>query len=265
MATGWRRRAVGGLFEPVSLNRDIARKIDRPEDKRAYVRDLFAGVAHRYDLTNDVLSFGLHRRWKRRLLELADVRPGQTVLDLAAGTGDLGRGAIEAAGGELSVVGADLTPEMMRVGARRKGPPLEAWVATDAAALPFADASFDRVLIGYGLRNFTHLERCLAGILRCLKPGGRLVALDFGHPPHPRLGRAYRGYLEVATRAVGWALHRDAESYVYILESLRRFPGQRGICRLMEEVGYVRAGFQDLFFGTMGINFGERPGADGSR
>lgn len=259
----WRGPAARRLLHPVSLNRDIARRIERPEDKRAYVRDLFAGVAHRYDLTNDVLSLGLHRRWKRRLLELADIRAGQTVLDLAAGTGDLARGAIEAAGGDLAVVAADLTPEMMRVGTRRKGPALDGWIAADAGSLPFADGRFDRVLIGYGLRNFARLERCLAEVLRCLKPGGRLVALDFGHPPHPGFGRAYRGYLEVATRAVGWALHRDAESYVYILESLRRFPGQRGVQRLMEEVGYARAGFEDLWFGTMGINYGERPEAGG--
>lgn len=248
----------------MSLNRDIARKIDRPDDKRAYVRDLFAGVAHRYDITNDVLSFGLHRRWKRRLLEVADIRPGQTVLDLAAGTGDLGRGAIEGAGGAIDVVAADLTPEMMRVGVRKEGPALGGWIAADAGHLPFRDARFDRVLVGYGLRNFAHLERALSEILRCLKPGGKLVALDFGHPPHPRFGRAYRGYLEVATRAVGWALHRDAESYVYILESLRRFPGQRGVRRLMEDAGYAGAGFEDLFCGTMGINFGERPESDGA-
>lgn len=248
----------------MSLKRDIARKIDRPDDKRAYVRDLFAGVAHRYDITNDVLSLGLHRVWKRRVLELADVRPGQAVLDLAAGTGDLGRGALEAARGDVDLVAADLTVEMMRVGAERPGAGPAVWVAADAADLPFADASFDRVLVGYGFRNFTRLDRCLGEILRCLKPGGKAVALDFGRPPSAAVRSVYLGYLEIATRAVGWALHGDAESYVYILESLRRFPGQRGVCRLMRKAGYVRTGFEDLLFGTMGVNFGERPGADGA-
>ncbi len=247
----------------MTLNRDIARKIEEPDRKRAYVRDLFAGVAWRYDLTNDVLSFGLHRRWKRRLLELADLHTGHTVLDLAAGTGDLGRWAIEASGGP-TVVAADLTPEMMRVGRDRGGPQPAAWIAAEAGSLPFRDATFDRVLIGYGLRNFTHLERCLDEVFRCLKPGGRLVALDFGHPPGRMLRRAYMGYLELSTRAVGWALHRDPESYVYIPESLRRFPGQRGIRAMMERAGYTRSGFEDLLGGIMGINYGERPEARGS-
>lgn len=261
----------------MTLKRRIRSRIDDPDDKRRYVRDLFDGIARRYDLTNDVMSFGLHRRWKRRVLRIAELRPGQAVLDLATGTGDLAFGAVRELGGRGRVVGADLTPGMMRVGRSRasarargraeSGRPGSAgdpvvWVAADARTPPFPDGTFDRVLIGYGLRNFADLDGCLAEILRCLRPGGRLVALDFGHPRSGLLRRLYLGYLDVSTRLVGWALHGNPESYVYIPESLRRFPGQRGVARAMERIGFARCGVVDILFGAMAIVFGEKP-ADG--
>lgn len=244
----------------MSLNEKIGTRIDDPADKRAYVRGLFAGIAGKYDLTNDVMSFGLHRLWKAKTLRLAGVGPGQLILDLAGGTGDLARQALGVAGGEADVVVADLTPEMLRVGIERAGPRPLGWVGGDAASLPFPDATFDRVLIGYGLRNFSNLPGCLREILRCLKPGGRLASLDFGRPASPFVRRGYLAYLEGSTRLVGWAMHRDPESYVYIPESLRRFPGQRGVVRVMEEAGYVNCRSVDLLLGTMGINLGDRPG-----
>ena len=244
------------------LNRRISDQINHPQGKNQYVRRLFAGVAEKYDLTNDVMSLGLHRHWKRRLIALAELRQGHRVLDLAAGTGDLGRGAL--ASGEqykidIDVIAADMTPEMMRVGRERPSSTLSKWVAGDAAQLPFHDKSFDRVLIGYGLRNFADLEGCLTEILRCLARGGQLLALEFGHPPMPLVQTFYYAYLNVSTRVVGWALHRDPESYVYIPESLRRFPGQREVMRMMETVGYETCGFEEIMFGTMAINFGTRP------
>ena len=263
----------------MSLNRRISSQIDDPADKRRYVRRLFAGIAPRYDLTNDVMSLGLHRLWKRRVLDIAEIAPGHRVLDLAAGTGDLARSAVGAlrsagAGGAsggtgdpttgerpVPVVAADLTPEMLRVGRDRPGPRLLGWIGADAESLPFPDATFDRVLIAYGLRNFARLEACLGEILRVLSPGGRLVALDFGRSRSPLIHRGYLGYLDISTRIVGWALHRDAESYVYIPESLRRYPGQREIATTMARAGFVKCRSEDLLAGTMGINVGERPPA----
>lgn len=245
----------------MKLNRRIAGQIERPADKRRYVRRLFASVADRYDLTNDVMSLGLHRRWKRRLLALADLRPHHRVLDLAAGTGDLARGALQRiAGGpnEIRVFAADLTPEMMRTGRARPGPDLAGWIGADALRLPFPDGAFDRVIIGYGLRNFADLDAGLAESFRCLHPGGRLISLDFGHPRFEALRRAYLGYLDASTRLVGWALHRDPESYVYIPESLRRFPDQREMVRRMEAVGFAECGYEDLMLGAMAINYGDR-------
>ncbi len=240
------------------LNREIGDRIEDPTSKRRYVRWLFGSIATRYDLTNDVMSVGLHRRWKRRVLELARIAPGQRILDLAAGTGDLALGAGAARG--VEVVAADLTPAMMEIGrARDTRDRVAAWIAADATHLPFPQGSFDRVVIGYGLRNFPDLGVCLDEILRVLRPGGRMVALDFGHPRSGLFGRLYRGYLNVSTRAVGWVMHRNAEAYVYIPESLRRFPGQRGVERLMIERGYVECGVVDLLFGAMAINYGEKP------
>lgn len=245
----------------MKLNRRISGQIERPADKRRYVRRLFAGVAGRYDLTNDLMSLGLHRRWKRRLLARADLRPDHCVLDLAAGTGDLARGALDRAAREafeIRVVAADLTPEMMRVGRGRPGPGLAGWIGADALRLPFPDGAFDRVVIGYGLRNFAGLDSALAESFRCLRPGGRLISLDFGHPRSSALRRIYLGYLDASTRIAGWALHRDPESYVYIPESLRRFPDQREMVRRMEAVGFVECGYEDLMMGAMAINYGNR-------
>lgn len=262
-AAGPRARIRAGIRDPVR--------------KREYVKDLFGRIARRYDLTNDVMSLGLHRRWKRKVVGLAGVGPGYRVLDLAAGTGDLAATAARRLGatGEGSeeerpprgaapprnglVVAADLSLPMLRVGISRGRAGEVCWSACDAVALPFPDGFFDAVLVGYGLRNFADLGRSLAEIRRCLRPGGRLVALDFGKPASPTLRRAYLRYLDLSTRAVGRLLHGDPEAYLYIPESLRRFPGQAGVAALMRARGFVRCGYLELLWGTMAINFGDRP------
>ena len=250
----------------------IRAAIVTPDAKRDYVQGLFGRIAGRYDLTNDVMSAGLHRRWKRLVVGLADIRPEHVVLDLAAGTGDLAlriarrrrdaargrRSETTAAAGGLLIAG-DLTIEMMRQGATRAGAGKLSWLGCDAMSLPLADASVDRVVIGYGLRNFPDLERSIGEIRRVMRPGGRLVSLDFGRAEPEWLDRAYMGYLEVSTSAAGWLLHRDVESYRYIPESLRMYPAQRGVTALMQREGFVRCGSVDLLFGTMAVNFGDLP------
>ncbi|MEN8145158.1 MAG: ubiquinone/menaquinone biosynthesis methyltransferase [Gemmatimonadota bacterium] len=232
------------------------------DTKRPYVRRLFGRIARRYDVTNDIMSLGLHRRWKRQLLRLADIRPGHVVLDLASGTGDL---ALRVGHGS-KVLAADLTMEMLKVGrskaksGRSKARSVQVeWAQCDALALPLPDRSVDRVLIGYGLRNFADLDAGLREIQRCLKPGGRLVALDFGRASPPLLHRMYLKYLDISTVAIGWLVHRDAESYVYIPESLRQFPAQMGVADTMLRLGFERCGYLDLWFGVMAINFGDTP------
>lgn len=248
-----------------------------PDAKRAYVQSLFGRIAGRYDLTNDVISAGLHRRWKRLVVGLADVRAEHVVLDLAAGTGDLAlriarqrrrdprggrRRDDDAHHADGLVIAGDLTIEMMRRGTTRGGGDRVSWLGCDAMALPLADASVDRVVIGYGLRNFPDLERSIREIRRVMRPGGRLVSLDFGRAEPEWLDRAYVGYLEVSTSAAGWLLHRDVESYRYIPESLRTYPAQRGVTALMQRLGFVRCGSVDLLFGTMAVNFGDVPGSE---
>lgn len=255
----------------MSLRARLRRRLDEPGEKRDLVHSLFSGIAGRYDLTNDVMSFGLHRRWKGMLLELADLPEGGRVLDVAAGTGDL---ALEAAerlpdaggrGGEGrrgSVVAADFARPMLEVGAgRAESQDREEveWVQADALALPFPARAFDRVVVGYGLRNLADLPRGLSEIRRCLKPGGRLVSLDFAKPRSGLLRRAYLKYLDLMTPAVGWLLHRDPEAYLYIPESLRRFPDQDEMLGLLSRAGFARPGYVDLLFGTMALHFADRP------
>jgi len=237
----------------------IQGQIEAPAAKRRYVRSLFGRIAGRYDLTNDMMSLGRHRAWKRFALDLAEIEPGHVVLDLAAGTGDFAIRAAKRASGAV-VVAADLTREMLATGRDRAGSAGVRWVQCDATYLPFPDRSIDRVLVGYGLRNFPDLSWCIGEIRRCLAPGGRLVSLDFGRAEPDWLDHWYLRYLDVTTSIAGWVLHRDVESYRYIPESLRRYPAQRGVTELMQRHGFVRCGHIDLVFGAMAINFGQAPG-----
>ncbi|MCL7970857.1 MAG: ubiquinone/menaquinone biosynthesis methyltransferase [marine benthic group bacterium] len=247
------------IMAPDPMAARIQAQIDAPTSKRRYVRSLFGRIAGRYDLTNDLMSLGRHRAWKRLALGLADIQPGHVVLDLAAGTGDF---AIRAAkrGDARAVIAADLTWEMLARGKTRADSAEVQWIQCDATYLPLPDRSVDRVLVGYGLRNFPDLNWCLGEVLRCLTPGGKLVSLDFGRAEPRWLDRWYLRYLDYSTSAAGWVLHRDVESYRYIPESLRRYPAQRGVTELMQRHGFVRCGHIDLVFGSMAINFGQAPG-----
>ena len=240
------------------LGARIQHQIVDPEEKRRYVRRLFGGIAGRYDLTNDVMSGGLHRRWKQLALQIADIREGHVLLDLAAGTGDF---ALRAAreGRVERVIAGDLTVEMLRAGKTREHAEVVDWLACDALSLPFADRTVDRVMVGYGLRNFVDLPQGLSEIRRVLRPGGKLVALDFGRIEPKWLDGLYLRYLEISTSVAGWALHRNVESYRYIPESLRTYPAQRGVTELMQRLGFVHCGHVDLVYGAMAINFGEIP------
>jgi demethylmenaquinone methyltransferase/2-methoxy-6-polyprenyl-1,4-benzoquinol methylase len=246
------------IVQEEGLGDRIQGQIGDPEGKRSYVRRLFGGIAGRYDLTNDVMSGGLHRRWKRLALQIADIQEGHVVLDLAAGTGDF---ALRAAqdGRVDRVIAGDITLEMMRAGKTREHAGAVDWIACDALSLPFADRTVDRVLVGYGLRNFADLTRGLSEIRRVLRSGGKLVALDFGRIEPEWLDRLYLRYLEISTSVAGWALHRNIEAYRYIPESLRMYPAQRGVTDLMQRLGFVHCGHVDLVYGAMAINFGEVP------
>ena len=229
------------------------------EERAPKVRAMFSRLAGRYDLVNDVMSFGMHRRWKRDAVRLALrglPRPAR-VLDLCCGTGDMCFLAAES--GAASVVGADFTLPMLGVARRRAAvrPRRPDFVAADALRLPFADTSFDAITVGYGLRNVADPRTALAEMRRVLAPGGRAVVLDFGKPDNPAAGALYLAYLKTMMPAVGWIFHGDPETYLYIPASLERYPAQRGVEELMREVGFGNVRYENRLLGTMGLNVGE--------
>jgi demethylmenaquinone methyltransferase/2-methoxy-6-polyprenyl-1,4-benzoquinol methylase len=231
------------------------------DEKRApRVREMFSRLAWRYDLVNDVMSVGLHRRWKRETVRLALAREGgvRRLLDLCCGSGDLCFLAEERGAG--TVVGADFTLPMLAVArARARAARSRArFVEADALTLPFPDGSFDAVTISYGLRNVADLPRAIAEMRRVLEPGGRLAILDFGKPRHPVASALYMGYLRTVMPAMGWIFHGDPETYRYIPDSLERYPGQHGVDTLLREAGFERPLFHDRLLGSMGINVAEK-------
>ncbi|HEY1434822.1 MAG TPA: ubiquinone/menaquinone biosynthesis methyltransferase [Thermoanaerobaculia bacterium] len=225
------------------------------------VRAMFSRLAWRYDLVNDLMSFGLHRRWKRQAAALALEGSGRghpaRVLDLCCGSGDLCFLAEE--GGAGPVVGADFTLPMLAVARRRRaeGGRRSAFVQADALALPFRDGAFDVLTVGYGLRNIADIPAALSEMRRVLAPTGRAVVLDFGKPDNAVIGGLYRRFLDTLTPLIGRVFHGDPETYRYIPASLERYPAQRGVERLMRDAGFTNVRYENRFFGAMGINVGD--------
>jgi demethylmenaquinone methyltransferase/2-methoxy-6-polyprenyl-1,4-benzoquinol methylase len=239
---------------PVKPSLDTA--FTAPDVKRRYVRRLFATIADRYDLITQLLSFGRDRHWKRRLVELAAIAPGQHVLDLACGTGDL---SFAAARRGADVAGLDITPRMIQLARIRpeSATTRVRWVVGDMTSLPVPDATFDVVTTGYGLRNVPDLPKALAEMYRVLKPGGCACSLDFDKPPAAWLRAIYLGYLTMVGAALGWVLHRDPDTYRYIPASIRRYPGARGVAELMRSAGFVDVRHIPVFGGLMAIHVGK--------
>jgi demethylmenaquinone methyltransferase/2-methoxy-6-polyprenyl-1,4-benzoquinol methylase len=235
--------------------------ISTPEGKRRYVRRLFATIADRYDFITRFLSYGQDRRWKRRLIQLAALGPADRVLDLACGTGDLAFGA---APHVSRAVGLDLTFRMVQLAARRSpaGPasaaPAPRFLTGDMLALPFPDGSFDVVTTGYGLRNVPDLDVALLEIRRVLAPGGRLLSLDFNRPQNLLVRAGYLAYLTVVGSILGLALHGDPDTYRYIPESIRNYPGAQGVARMMERRGFTGVRVLPVLGGLMAIHVAAR-------
>ena len=244
--------------------------ISTPEGKRRYVRRLFATIADRYDFITRFLSYGQDRRWKQRLIGLAALTSRDRVLDLACGTGDL----VFAAKPHVSrAVGLDLTFRMVQLARRRgdAGRPVSApvhastregaqvaFVTGDMLALPFPDSSFDVVTTGYGLRNVPDLDRALLEIRRVLTPRGRLLSLDFNRPHNAIVRAGYLSYLTVVGSLLGLALHGDPDTYRYIPESIRNYPGAHGVARLMERHGFTGVRVLPVLGGLMAIHIATR-------
>jgi demethylmenaquinone methyltransferase/2-methoxy-6-polyprenyl-1,4-benzoquinol methylase len=224
-------------------------------EKARRVRSVFDSVAPRYDMMNDLMSLGLHRAWKAYTVLAADVRPGHRVLDLAGGTGDLAQAFARKVGSAGLVVHTDINPAMLRVGRDRL---LDAGVVLptvvcDAEKLPFASESFDRVSVAFGLRNMTHKELALAEMHRVLKPGGKLLVLEFSKVARP-LEKAYDWYSFNVLPRLGRLVARDESSYRYLAESIRMHPGQEELKAMMKKSGYGHVDYHNLTAGVAALH-----------
>lgn len=231
------------------------------DEKAARVRGVFDSVASSYDLMNDLMSVGLHRLWKRFTIEQAGVRRGQSVLDLAGGTGDLARVFAGKVGAGGHVVLADINANMLREGRRRL---VDAGVAgnlgiaqVDAEKLPFVEASFDCITIAFGLRNVTDKDAALRSMQSVLKPGGKVLILEFSKP-HEALKPAYDLYSFKVLPMLGKVVAGDAESYRYLAESIRMHPDQETLSNMMREAGFERCRYYNLAGGIVALHIGYR-------
>lgn len=235
----------------------LRRTIATPEGKRRYVRGLFATIADRYDVITRLLSYGQDGRWKRRLVSLARVTADDRVLDLACGTGDILFEAMRR--GPRRAVGLDLTHRMLVLAAaktRGVGAPL--WLTGDMLDLPFRDGDFDLVTTGYGLRNVPDLPRAIDEIHRVLAPGGRLLSLDFNRPSNAIVRGAYHAYLTVVGSTLGLVLHGDPNTYRYIPESIRNYPGAPAVARMLDARGFRDVRVVPVLCGLMAMHVAVR-------
>jgi len=231
--------------------------------KQARVAEVFDSVAGRYDLMNDLMSFGIHRLWKRLTVEMSALRPGDWALDVAAGTGDLTALMRRKVGRHGRVIMSDINSAMLQRGRDRlldRGVAGNVdWLISDAESLPFADDSFAVVTIGFGLRNVTDKARALAEMARILKPGGRLLVLEFSKPTHRLLAQCYDRYSFSVLPRLGRLVTQDSESYRYLAESIRMHPDQERLRAMMAEAGLAECRYHNLTGGIVALHRAIKP------
>ncbi|MBN2751213.1 MAG: bifunctional demethylmenaquinone methyltransferase/2-methoxy-6-polyprenyl-1,4-benzoquinol methylase UbiE [Rhodospirillaceae bacterium] len=233
--------------------------------KAGLVRDVFDAVADRYDLMNDLMSFGIHRLWKSAMIDALNPRPGLTYLDVAGGTGDIAfriRDRIVAKGGTARIIVADINTEMLRVGRDRAtdtgiATDLE-WLCLDAQSVPLPDRSVDSYTIAFGLRNVTDIARALREARRVLKPGGRFLCLEFSRVVLPLLDKAYDTYSFNILPAIGRVVAHNPEAYRYLAESIRKFPPQEQLVEMMVAAGFSNVSFRNYSGGIAALHSGWR-------
>lgn len=235
----------------------------RTEEKAGKVADVFHSVASKYDIMNDLMSMGVHRIWKRLTIESSGVRPGHKVLDIAGGTGDLTMQFSKRVGEQGQVILADINSSMLNVGRDRLmdqgyGGNIQ-FVQANAETLPFPDNYFNCVSIAFGLRNVTDKDKAIRSMLRVLKPGGRLLILEFSKPSNELLSKVYDKYSFTALPFMGKLITNDSESYKYLAESIRMHPDQETLKGMMESAGFVNCRFQNMTGGIVALHTGIKP------
>ncbi|KXJ59152.1 MAG: bifunctional demethylmenaquinone methyltransferase/2-methoxy-6-polyprenyl-1,4-benzoquinol methylase [Colwellia sp. Phe_37] len=229
-------------------------------EKESKVASVFHSVAQQYDVMNDLMSFGIHRLWKRFTIDSSGVRPGNKVLDLAGGTGDLTAKFSQLVGREGKVILADINSSMLNVGRdklRDRGlvQNIE-YVQANAQYLPFEDNTFDVITIAFGLRNVTDKDMALRSMYRVLKPGGRLLVLEFSKPEHELVNKAYDFYSFNILPKMGELVAKDGDSYQYLAESIRMHPDQETLKTMMDAAGFEQTSFKNLTGGVVALHKG---------
>jgi demethylmenaquinone methyltransferase / 2-methoxy-6-polyprenyl-1,4-benzoquinol methylase len=227
-----------------------------PEEKTRRVGGVFTSVARNYDLMNDLMSGGMHRLWKNRFVAKVKPRPGEHILDMAGGTGDI---AFRLAARDAHVTVSDINPDMLAVGmerAKKQGIDGLIWQVENAEALSFADASFDAYTIAFGIRNVTDIPAALREAYRVLKRGGRFYVLEFSTSEWPGFGELYERYSDHLIPRIGKAVARDEESYRYLVESIRRFPKMEEFRRMIGEAGFKSTSVEPILGGLVAIHGG---------
>lgn len=230
------------------------------QERAAYVRDMFGRVAERYNLMNRLMTLGQDMKWRRFVVEKAALKPGDRLLDLATGTGDVAFEALRQVG-QLWVVGADFSLPMMLVGRREPLGDAVRWLGADALQLPFPDATFDAVTQGYLIRNVIDIPRAFAEQMRVLKPGGRVVVLDNSPPKRNLLRPFIQFYLRYVIPFLGRVISSHPEAYQYLPESTQAFKTPEELVRLMEAAGFRDVRYRTFMFGTMAVHWGYKPHA----
>lgn len=236
----------------VDLDHTFGKQQVDSQEREQLIRRVFNKVAPRYDLMNDAMSFGIHRLWKNKLAKLANPLRKQVIIDLAGGTGDI---AIKLAHSDRMVFVADPSLEMMREGLDRHN---ISCIATTGEQLTFADNSADTITIAFGARNMTHMQQGLKEMFRVLKPGGRMLCLEFSKP-HAWLKPFYDWHSYHIIPRLGAWIARQPEAYTYLIESIRRFPDQEEMKSIMEETGFTEVNYTNVSFGIACIHVGTKP------